>query len=672
VAAVGVVVAAWAALPASWGALEFFDPPKRVVWAAMLLAVLAGGAFRRGPLAARVPDDVLAALLLAGAMVARQAFAPDPWREVGVLMAWLLPLVAYAAGRSLSPRGGSRPAMLVALAWVWGSQVLLMGVQALRLDPIFTATTTAMAGIAPRMIGTIGYHNQAAAALALAGGVLALTAMRRPVALAVAMVTGGLICLTGCRGAMAGFLVAIALATMVRAAAMAPAPAARRRLILQLLGLGALGVGLALAIPMSRHRLVLLLDPFDPASHLAGRLQMARVAWHLWLTDPFWGAGAGAYAFQYLDGLGALLPAAKTASLLATVEYVREAHMDPLQFLAEFGTISLLLAGLLLARVGRAAVGGWRQGEAASRAGCAIVAFVITYMGIDGMVAFPLQAAMVGPLGGLLLGLWLPVVGHVETEGDGCRAAGCRRWGRRVAGAGWLALAATLLAWNVCDLGLTLAVPRARSAEEALTLATRLRASMPWSHRYVAFLGARVAERGDPIRGGELLLHAERGYRDIPLWRNLGACLVQRGQLADAEAIYRRWAACGLDHRDALESLAAVLEATGRAGEAADVLVAGRSLWPDAAMEIGRRCVVLLLQAGRPAEGLAIVEQVERHEVASARALPAEFENLRGACHASLGNVEQARRGYERALQRNPNLQSARRNLDQLPPPAAP
>ena len=46
-------------------------------------------------------------------------------------------------------------------------------------------------------------------------------------------------------------------------------------------------------------------------------------------------------------------------------------------------------------------------------------------------------------------------------------------------------------------------------------------------HRYHALVGASYATQGADMEAESELLHAQWGYRDIPLWNNLGHVLVK-------------------------------------------------------------------------------------------------------------------------------------------------
>ena len=159
-------------IPPAWTALNYFDPPKRFFWGVLAL-ILA--------LEARKEDNRLGgsvfclAFGLLGWMGLRTLFRPAPMVELDVLFSWMLPLILLVVGASL-PRGPGRRFLGGCLMLAGGIQAVLMALQRIGLDPLFAETTVGMAYTPGRMVGTIGYHNQAVDFLALsATGVILLS-----------------------------------------------------------------------------------------------------------------------------------------------------------------------------------------------------------------------------------------------------------------------------------------------------------------------------------------------------------------------------------------------------------------------------------------------------------------------------------------------------------------
>jgi len=125
--------------------------------------------------------------------------------------------------------------------------------------------------------------------------------------------------------------------------------------------------------------------------------------------------------------------------------------------------------------------------------------------------------------------------------------------------------------------------------------------------------------------------------------------------------------ASGLDHANALQNLSVASEQTGDIPLAADSLSKRMRLWPDAisAHDV-KRLAVLHLRADMPSEAAESLKRYQaRWQDADARTV-AEIENLAGGIARIMGDKEQAAQWFRSALKRYPELESARRNLDEL------
>jgi len=167
-----MLLAALVFVPAAFDALNFFDPVKRLLWALMAV-VLAVHVWNRRHSVSLVSG---LAVFLAGWMVLRSLLRPLSTAELGVLVSWCLPILLFYLGSGLSLNQKERRTVggfLVAAGLI---QAVLMILQRMGLDPLFSATTAAMDYAPGRMVGTIGYQNQAVDFLALATlGILLLT-----------------------------------------------------------------------------------------------------------------------------------------------------------------------------------------------------------------------------------------------------------------------------------------------------------------------------------------------------------------------------------------------------------------------------------------------------------------------------------------------------------------
>lgn len=643
-----IAAASLACVPPGVSAAEYFDPPKRLVWAVGFL-VLALGAFRAGGAPRSAP--LLPAVLLGVWMVARTLGRADPGVEPGVLANWMAPVLAFALGQCVSP--SRRRTVWGTFAGVTVLQSVLMISQYFGLDALFPATTAAMEYRPGRMLGTIGYQNQAVDCVALCSA-SALVLARRPLwRLAWLAPAAAVAVLSANRG---GLLSLIAAGAAVWVLDVRLAARTRRSVVLAslagLMAIGAVGWGVSRA-PHAGERFRQLVENPVASPAVGSRLLMADVAWQMWAERPLSGWGAGEYAFQYLPRLGALMSAAADHATLRTAVYAREAHNDYVQFAAEFGFVGVLLAGAVL-------WGGLRRARRLIRAdpreGGALV-YIAVYMGVAALVSFPWQAAMAGPLAGLTLGMLTGGAGGSSRSGSGVPLA---ERGSRVL---WLAVSILSVAWSAADLWWSIRVPQ-------LLAGGRLaEAGALWpeaSARYQAMIGAEQARRGRYAESARTLASAGFRHRDVLLWNNLGRAYAMQGKWREARDVYADWCRTGIAHRDALWNLSIAQEQLGewdRAGRSVERLVA---LWPETAADQVERLSVLQWKGGRPDQALSTARSYESACRRSGLAFPARLDNLVGAIHLAAGRYAEAEDRFRAALAKDPGLGSAWANLDRV------
>lgn len=648
-----ILLASLAFVPASFDALNYFDPVKRLIWA-LLAVVLVGLVWRRRH-SASLPACF--AVSLAGWMVLRSLLRPVPTAELGILASWCLPILFFYAGAGLPlNRKGRRivGGFLVGAAVI---QAVLMVLQRAGIDPLFAATTAGMDYAPGRMVGTIGYQNQAVDFLALAlPGILLLTASPAWFLCGTALALP-VILLTGYRGGIVAFAIGVLFSGTLIMLARSRLRGNRFRLAtvggVLALCMGVMVIAIAL-VPQTKGRFQEAFTDFKTAPAIQSRLYMARIGWQMFCERPLIGWGAGEYAMQYLDRLGTILPSEKDHTILRSVVFAREAHNDPLQFVAEFGLIGLaLLAGVFVA--------GWRcvlrQSGFLQWQGIAL-AYVSAYMAVASLFSFPWQSAMAGPLAGLLFGICLP------TQAIGPNASKMSRLMLRCCKMLVLLMAVALLGWLGRDACLNLAIPAKLAGSDTEGAAQRL---SPVDYRYHALVGASWATQGQDDAALPTLRHARVGYRDVLLLNNLGHVLSRSGQWQEAKGIYEVWVACGLDHANALQNLSVASEQVGDFPVAVESLSQRMALWPNeiSAHDI-KRLAVLQLRAGAPRDAGEILRRYRpKWQDADPRTV-AEMENLAGSISRILGDEEQAIRWFRSALERYPDLESAKRNLEGL------
>ena len=642
----GVGFALVAHVPAAWPTLNAFDPWKRVVWCLLI----AGAAWRPQRRPEAVPGAASWAwLLLVGWVVARSALRPHPFAELDVTATWLLPLAALAAGWRLRGDRSGRP-FAVALAAVAVAQALLMLLQFAGLDPLFGATTRALEHRPARMIGTIGYQNQAADVVALGAAGLFLAVRSTPLRLALSALLLGVIAMTGNRAALAAAVLAMAAGQLALGVG---DRARRRRSWLAVCALAAAVVPIIALVPASRERFADLLRHGTDSPAIASRRPLWGIASEMWAERPLVGHGGGTFALEYVERLARRLPEPKEHRDIRHLAHAREAHMDILQFGAEFGAIGVGLAAALVLLLFRRTASATTPASASSHALAGAVQ-VLVYMAGAGCASFPWQSAMAGPLAALALAVWLPA-----------RPAAAGARGGALSSIALRALSALLLAWSLVDARLAFAVPARLEAGRPGDAVALL---PPWGHRYLALAGAAYAARGELDEAERALSAAREGYLDANLLRNLGYVRAARGDWDGAIAAYTLWARCGIEHRTALDNLSVACARAGDPARAAALLTRRMMMWPEPSVPDTARLAQLRYEAGDYSGAVAAIRRLLARNRWPRERLPPELNNLAGASLLQLGRLDEARAWFEAALAMNPALESARRNLEALPP----
>lgn len=648
-----IVWASLAHVPAVQNALNYFDPPKRMLWALMALTLALAGGSRENRLG---KGSLWIATCLLLWLACRTLFRPVPAAEIEVLFTWMMPILMLIVGGGIENRKGVR---------ILGGCLLLAGLiqasimlfQRGGLDPLFSETTSAMAYKPGRMVGTIGYQNQAADFLALSGTGIFLLAQspvwRLAVLLPLLLVSG----LTGNRGGVLAFIAALLVSQLIMIGCH---PRWGRRVKWRA-GLGALAVVLTMSaammlVPETRARFQEAALHFRNFPATASRILMVRIAGQMFRESPWMGWGAGEYALQYLDRLGSILPEEKTHPLLDTVFFAREAHNDGIQFAAEFGIIGVLLASVLLAAL------VLRLARSRHRAPSVVAAegFILTYMAVAGLVSFPWQTSMAGPLAGFLLGWWWPQ--PAGQENVPLKAGTC--FPMRIFRILPAVLSMGLMAWFGLDLYLNLAIP-ARLISGVPAAAERLLPRVDF--RYRALVGAAYAAQGELAAAEMALCKSQRGFQDVLLWRNLNHVYARMGKWGESVAICEKWARCGLDYSNARRNLSIAYEQTGRFDKAAEILAREMKFWHTHEATDIKRLAVLQLRSGQPQAAHETLLYYRIKWMGLDAKTVAEMENLLGASSLAAGDKAEAKKWFLSALKHFPDLESARSNLEGLP-----
>ena len=644
-------------IPPVFPTADAFETPRLAAWCMALCAAIAAGAVRRSGMAEKAAWALLAWMALR-TIVAGNA------HDVMAFVGWLLPPALYLAARRLD--GATRRAVAQTCLWAGVAEAVLMVMQRFGIDPFFAETTREMAYAPGRMIGTVGYHNQAVdlvavcAALAMApwacssagegllmrmcrprsgscGRAVRAPATARPAvgpylcgraiyALAALAAVAMLAALAAYRAGLVGVLLGSVFLALSRPkwAVGSRAFPGRRAVGLAVLALAVVAAAVS-AVPETRGRVEEALRRPLAAPAMRTRATMAHVAWTMIRERPLAGHGSGTYAFQYLERLGALLPAVKTHDDLQAVEYAREPHNDLVHLWSEFG-----LAGVVLCA-------GWLV--AALRKAPSALRWLAGYWVAASCFGFPWHDAAAGPLAGLALGLLQG--GDAEESVSEPRRFGSDAWSLSSA-----VCAALCVAQMGVDAGWW--------------------TPLPWQGRAQARFGGLAAIDGRWAEAERWLVASRRTERSPEQCNNLGFVWMHREEPEKAEAVYREWARSGIDHKRALTSLAGALEAQGKWKEAAETLLLRHRLWPRESEDRDVfRTVALLLRGGDAEEARRLADDFHRRNGGTTR-WTAEWENLLGAALLRLGDRQAAGLHFETALRMNPAQESARRNLEGL------
>lgn len=638
----------WCFIPAGVAALNAFDPTKRLLWAVLLMFVSFGVVFQ--PVSLALPRRLcmffLFLLAWMGLGLLREGSLSADLEPLAI---WLLPLIigfgACMVSRQISPQrlGGI-------LLFSAGAHMLLMLLQRAGLDPLFGHVTRGMPAPGSRMLGTIGYHNQALdfVAVSFAGLFLCFQGFRWRL--------GGLILLlffsilTGNRTGVIALLFSGGLVLSLQLWYQLPpaSPMRLRRLILAL--------SLTLLTTLSGMwffqgtaiRFQELLRPDTPSHSLNSRLWMYRVATEMIQERPWRGWGPGAYPRQYPERLAQILPAEKDHALLQGIAYAREAHSDPLQFIAEFGIIGGLLFLVLFFTILVEYQRRFKKHADTVYAGL----FVFMYMTVASLFSFSWQYAVAGPLAGCLIGYCL---GCISANDEGKRIR-LPIWTRM----GFLAISSALLGVTGFHAFLNIRIPQAATLHDIRKLSERLPRN---AGHYHAVLGGLAASHGDFQLAETLLEQARPTYEDTRLWETLAYVYATQNDWTRSRDIYAFWLETGLEHHTALQNLSVAEERLGHYGSAADLLQERVRMWPPWNHENSQRYILLRLKAGEDQKAWTFIQARRAHWVVLPPHHQAELYGLSGGVALSMGHITEAEALLNEALRLNPVLQSAQRNL---------
>lgn len=644
---------ALAALLVVPGAADAFEAPRRLVWCALAVALAAAaaiGAKRRGQKAA-APSFLLPGCALLAWMVLRSLAVAPFWRAIQPLAAWTLPPVLALASASIEWTAAARRNAFRAIVAIAIAEAVLMLLQRTGLDPIFGDVTSAFGYPPKRMVGTVGYHNQAAEFLGVALFCVPAATSNRNLRLVLYAILAATIALTANRGAIIAMAAVAAFSMPTSGSGEARRAGWRTRLLfIPLLLL------LILAIPAARTRIAELSTPSKSVA-IQSRIWMDRVAISLLRDHPLLGGGAGSFAYEYIDRLGAMLPARKEHSILQSLVWARETHCDPLQFAAEFGVVGVALLAVFLVALKRGT--GWRDSVRAACGGdVAPPIRAAAFLTICSLFSFSWQTSLAAPAAALLLGISASG-GRSPVRAD-VRAA-----------APFKALPALLIPFAMLAMFAAVAENAINLDEEDAPWDAISGEPPPLLHgRWLADAAGFAMSNRTAARAAELAAMASDEWLSPALLATEAQALEAIGLKEHALAVWLRLSRCGLLHDEALRGLSLCLERLGRRDEAAAVERERFRLWNRhfTNAELYRLCALSLVAGDAEFSAWAtrtIYRKCLRHGTLETDWTP-EWANLRGSALLSLGHYDEARPFFEDALRRKPSLTSARRNLESI------
>ena len=631
-AVVAVVCAAAAAATVLPSSPDSFELPKRLAWAALAAALAAQG-FAPSISRKEAATSSAAAALLVGYMLARTAFAGAPfWRVAEPLLAWIQPLCLLLVASLADWRDEDRRCVARAVVAIGVAEALLMVFQRLGLDPLFGGITGGLEYAPARMVGTIGYQNQAAELLGVALFCIPASGIRgKAVRLSVAGILLSAILLASGRGAI------VAVPAVAAIGALRPAHLPKSGIV-KIAAAAALFFAAVWAVPETRSRAGDLMRPGESAA-VQSRILSGRVAASLLRESPLFGHGAGSYAYSYIDRMGAILPEKKDHRLLQSIVWAREAHNDPLQFTAEFGIAGFALVTFLAVLVSKGNP------------------FVLPalFLTICSLFSFSWQTSMAAPLTGLLLGM---------GRGDGSPTRTIRTTAPRHA------LTCLSAALAVFSLGLTLALNGPNfNIEEACKVESN-GGKAPFLKGRMCFEAAKEAARGENAElAFKLAREAERDYLSPDLLAFVATMHMAGGRAREALAYWGRLERSGILYEEALKQESKAYEALGMRREAA---------WKESRRfelfggkftdkELYRLCVLHLMAGdGVSAEDITRRFRNRCRAKGLGKRWTPEWDNLRGSTLLAIGRPQEAKPYFEEALRRKPELNSARKNLERI------
>lgn len=570
------------------------------------------------------------------------------------LVVWMLPILFFYICSQLEYSEKEKDWFLLVLFFCGLVQSLIMISQALGIDQIFGFVTNKEEYFPARMIGTIGYQNQAAEFLALSlSGIFFVKGKLKKYLLCLSPIIVGALVLTINRGAILGLSIAVCcvLLFLFYEKIYKQHLSLHKKQKIKLSIVGTLSVLiivlLIIFVDEFRTRVSDVLD-FRNSVAVKSRLYMWEIACDMIKESPVFGHGAGSYAYEYLDRLGVILPNMITHNELQSLVFAEETHNDLLQFFAEFGLSGILLLFVVCYKsLKNALVNKSRTNN------LIVFVFVFVFMLFCSMFSFSWQSAVAGPLAGMLLGVFSSDK-DVQTEGY----------------KGTKGVVALFIVVLLSSISLFVMVKEMKYNSDVVNSPIIVNEETPCYKRgkWISIDGAAVASNKNYVLAEKILKSALEDYVDISVYSNLGNVLYKQGKYLEALQVYEKWGKTKLLHYESLRNQILVNEKLGNYKVVADLETYCFDLFNQ---RYSDRDVYIMamryLRAEQYDNGCKILIKFRtRKKQKNMPGWTAEYANLLGAFLLKNGQVVEARNFFIEALELNPNLESARKNLEAI------